>query len=207
MNKNEKGFSVVEGLLTVVVIGLTGFVGWYVWHNRATKPVNSPAANTPPAKTTTTAPVKTVDPNAGYLVIKEWGVKLPLNNGLSLSYSIKDKAATIRSAELDKLSGTNCTANSVIVERGKATERVTPESGEGSTFLETYNSTTLNTTNPDNIRAIKAKVGDYYFVAPGYASASCIDIPYENPEGKAKQEAETQAQLSIVKAIDQVVVL
>jgi hypothetical protein len=31
MKKNQKGFSAVEGLLILVIAGLIGFVGWYVW--------------------------------------------------------------------------------------------------------------------------------------------------------------------------------
>jgi hypothetical protein len=34
MNKNQKGFSPVEGLLILVIVGLIGFVGWFVWHSK-----------------------------------------------------------------------------------------------------------------------------------------------------------------------------
>lgn len=34
MNKNEKGFSPVEILLILVIVGLTGFVGWYVLQSK-----------------------------------------------------------------------------------------------------------------------------------------------------------------------------
>lgn len=32
MSKNQDGFSIVEGLLLLVIVGLIGFIGWYVWH-------------------------------------------------------------------------------------------------------------------------------------------------------------------------------
>lgn len=35
MKNNQKGFSVVEGILILVVFGLVGFAGWYVYQNRA----------------------------------------------------------------------------------------------------------------------------------------------------------------------------
>jgi len=34
MKKNQKGFSVVEGLLVLVIVGIIGFVGWYVWQSK-----------------------------------------------------------------------------------------------------------------------------------------------------------------------------
>lgn len=34
MNKNQKGFGVVEGLLILVIMGLIGFIGWYVWQSK-----------------------------------------------------------------------------------------------------------------------------------------------------------------------------
>ncbi|MBI2589068.1 hypothetical protein HYW35_02610 [Candidatus Saccharibacteria bacterium] len=33
MKKNQKGFSAVEGLLILIIVGLLGFVGWYVWNS------------------------------------------------------------------------------------------------------------------------------------------------------------------------------
>src|SRR3989344_2360709 len=32
--KNQKGFSLVEGLLILVIVGLLGGTGWYVWNAR-----------------------------------------------------------------------------------------------------------------------------------------------------------------------------
>ncbi len=34
MKKNQNGFSAVEGLLILVIVGLLGGVGWYVWQNK-----------------------------------------------------------------------------------------------------------------------------------------------------------------------------
>ena len=41
--KNVKGFSVVEGLLILVIVGLLGFTGWYVWktHDKTTDTLNN----------------------------------------------------------------------------------------------------------------------------------------------------------------------
>lgn len=36
MNRNQKGFSPVEVLLIIVVLGLVGGVGWYVWSQKDT---------------------------------------------------------------------------------------------------------------------------------------------------------------------------
>lgn len=55
MKKNQKGFSAVEGLLILIIVGLVGFIGWYVYHtknnteatlNQADKSANTRNANT-----------------------------------------------------------------------------------------------------------------------------------------------------------------
>ncbi len=33
---NQKGFSAVEGLLVLIIVGLVGFTGWFVWHSQQT---------------------------------------------------------------------------------------------------------------------------------------------------------------------------
>lgn len=55
LNSNELGFGVIEGVLILVFVGLIGFVGWYVWHNRATNTANTPSANATSSKPKTTA--------------------------------------------------------------------------------------------------------------------------------------------------------
>jgi len=84
MKKNELGFGVVEGILVVIIISILGFVGWYVWHvkNNITSTmtstvstVSSPITN----KTTVTNQPQTTK----YLKIKELGVEIPLQTGLT----------------------------------------------------------------------------------------------------------------------------
>ena len=54
MKRNQKGFSVPEGLLILLFVAIVGGVGWYVWHVRrqsakpASNPTNSVTQFTPP---------------------------------------------------------------------------------------------------------------------------------------------------------------
>lgn len=38
MKKNQSGFSAVEALLTLIVAGLTGIAGWYIWQRPSEQP-------------------------------------------------------------------------------------------------------------------------------------------------------------------------
>lgn len=84
----QRGFSVIEAVVVVAVIGVLGVAGWFVYqHNRAT--VTNAAANTHQSsekssnqQTTTTTPAPTV----AYLTITEWGVKLPLSDAIKDAY-------------------------------------------------------------------------------------------------------------------------
>ncbi len=209
MKTNQKGFSVVEILIVIVIVGLLGTVGWLVYDRQQSKTSDSQTTTQPTEQKQETSQEETPptdNDTQSYMEIREWGVKLPLDSSLGgLSYAITGKYASIRSHELDKLSG-SCTTNSVNVARGTANEVVPNSMGsdEGSTFLEVYNDTVVDT-DALTTRSIKAKSGEYYFVAPGFAGASCIDIPYDSPEGKTKLEAETTAMLNIVKAINNLV--
>lgn len=89
MKKNEKGFAVLEGLLIVVIVVLIGFVGWYVLKvkgNTNKTPSTSTGSNT---GTKIAQPlVETSGPNKGYLVVKEWGIRIkPDTNLPSVSYT------------------------------------------------------------------------------------------------------------------------
>lgn len=209
MKANQKGFSVVEILIVIVTVGLLVAVGWVAYDRQKSKTDDSQTntQTTEQSQETPREQKSTTNNDAQkYMTIKEWGVKLPVDSSVGgLSYTITGKYASIRSDELDKLSG-SCESNSVNVARGMANEVVPNETGndEGATFLETYNSITVDNNNL-TARDIKAKSGNYYFVVPGFAGASCVGVTYDEPAGRVGQEAETIASLNIVKAINKLV--
>lgn len=81
----QHGFGVTGVLAIVVVVALLGFGGWYVWQAQ-NKSSNHSAAS---KQTTQT------DPNEGYVVIKEWGVRFKPVSGLDgLTYALRNSGDT-----------------------------------------------------------------------------------------------------------------
>lgn len=100
--KDERGFSLVEGLLIIIALALVVFVGYYVWHNQKnTKASNTSANAVQSNKKSTTTSQK-------YVTIKEWGVKAPYSGNLNLDYTISSdkKEASFTSTELVGLDST-----------------------------------------------------------------------------------------------------
>jgi hypothetical protein len=63
---NQRGFSLVEGLLIFIAVALIAFVGYYIWHsNQTTNKVVSASATT---KSNATAKTIEVDPTAKWTV-------------------------------------------------------------------------------------------------------------------------------------------
>jgi hypothetical protein len=88
----QKGFSAVVLLLGLLLIVAVGFTGYYVWNTQNNNKDNSkevaPAAATKQeSNQETPAPVKE---EQKYLVIKEWGVKIPVDDNYTYKYSIYD---------------------------------------------------------------------------------------------------------------------
>jgi type II secretory pathway pseudopilin PulG len=92
MKNNQKGFGVVEILVVIVVIGLLGTVGWLVYNRQKTKTTEYPTSqtNTIEQKEEATAePTNKTDPNGGYFVVKEWGLRFKAPSGLTdIRYTI-----------------------------------------------------------------------------------------------------------------------
>jgi len=92
----QSGFAFVEILLIFIILGIVGFTGWYVWHSKqnANKSYNSSSASSqekakPSSKKKSPAP-----PPQQYLVIKEWGVKIPLTTSIEKArYTISNTSA------------------------------------------------------------------------------------------------------------------
>lgn len=82
----QAGFSIVEGLLIVVTIGVLAGASWVVYQHNRTKVTDAAANGTPPISQQAITPA----PAASYLDIKEWGVRLTLDGTTSsLYYYIK----------------------------------------------------------------------------------------------------------------------
>lgn len=83
VHKNTNGFTVVEGLLIVLVVAVIGFGGYYVWHTQhktaSTTTVGIKTTTSTPSKSTTTTPAQK------YITISAWGVRVPYSGSDTLS--------------------------------------------------------------------------------------------------------------------------
>ena len=78
---NQKGFGSIELLLILVIVGLLGFIAWYVAHSKSTTQDSLNNANVISSDQSTPAPIFT---------FKEFGVKIPLPSELKgLAYEAK----------------------------------------------------------------------------------------------------------------------
>lgn len=202
LNSNQKGFSVVEVILVIVIVGLLAVVGWFVY-NRSNDKGPSSVTNTQTSATTPSNTTTKTDLSK-YLVIKEWAVKIPLNSDVAgLTYTIgSNNVATFRTNALDDASMENCGgSNSIAVARGKATD-IPPNETDSteSNFKDYYEAAIKNDDSPNsttNTRDIHLYIGSYYYVPPGYTSASCAK--------EASAEKEGKAALAIVNAVSKMV--
>ena len=95
--KGQKGFSVVVLLLSILVVTAVGFTAYYVWNKKKKKKEESVVVEP-------TAEVKSENVNNDtktpdtqkYLVIKEWGVKIPISDNFAdLNYRFNSTEDTV----------------------------------------------------------------------------------------------------------------
>ena len=157
LKKNETGFSAVEIILVLVIIVLLGVVGWFVYKNqKKTIPSPTTTANTTastPAKTTTTTPTTPVtDPNAGYLVIKEWGVKIKMKDSTKVTYTYDGTPGT------DPSGAGYYESNILFVVKPEYLQDKTCKVSVGYSRYKTLEVAFANTA---------IKIGDYYYLGGG----------------------------------------
>jgi hypothetical protein len=95
INIDQKGFAAIETALTILIIAVIGGTGYYVYHaNKKTNDTlntSSQVAQSSPGKTKnkTNAKFSTYPQSQKYLAIKEWGVRMPINNTVLAASSYK----------------------------------------------------------------------------------------------------------------------
>lgn len=109
----QTGFSIVELIIAIVVVGVIGAAGWFVYQHNRPKGANA-AENT---QTTNQQTPTTPSPTVAYLTITEWGVKLPLSDSIKGAYYIpgisskgSDGLPNQMWIGLTSLNGNGCTA-------------------------------------------------------------------------------------------------
>jgi Tfp pilus assembly protein PilE len=160
MKKLQQGFSAVEGLLIVIIIGMLGGVGYYVWHSQkqVDKTYSQTANGTAVPTTKKTSSSSATKSNPGYLVIKEWSVKIKLNaQNFDTNYRFEkpdNSWVFLSSTRLD-----TATQNSKICKEASASVSLNRSKPGDDNFGSPWTETEL--------QKIGKKVGDYYYYNQG----------------------------------------
>jgi uncharacterized protein (UPF0333 family) len=216
MKINQKGFSAVEGLLILVVIGIIGGAGWYVFKSRsqATKSLDS-ANNTTSYIAKQKSQPKTT-PTKQYLEVKEWGVKIPLTSDISdLTYQASKNSANLHDktqvivkfyTARAKKAAVICDSNNFTLTVSRGVGSDIPVTGDGpgpeDDSANSYASLAKNKDYQpeDSTKKLGViKLGDYYYNDNLYPGAACEN--YNDPTVKKATEEEQARVPAIISAL------
>jgi hypothetical protein len=196
MKRPQNGFSAVEALLIVIIVGMLGGVGWYVWHSQAQvdKTYSQTANSSMVPKSKTSATLNPTD-NTNYFVIKEWGVRAKYSGNLALTYApIASSFAVFSSEQLSKSVNGGCKTFGGRIERVKAGE-VYDSDVEGRPVEQLV--------NDPNVTIVYKKIGNYYYLFM-HDQSLCSDISDSSSAAADLQSQTNDAVKSLVKNLETV---
>lgn len=169
-----RGFALVEGLLIVIALALVTGVGYYVYHtqNEENKPQTSQNTSNTQGNESQQASTDSAkaDNLAGYVAVKEWGVKVAIRDAEKVQYTIDNTPNTV-------ISGDTYESHLSPSFKPEALQDKSCTPGVGM-----YRSKTkFANVGEDN----QKKVGDYYYFVTGGPGA-CSDNPETNPDDQLK---------------------
>lgn len=95
---DQKGFSALDIILGIALVAVIGVAVYFAYQNAQNK--TSSTAAPKPSSSQSQTPTTSPSPSAGYLVITQWGVKLPASGILAnVHYKIADASANWYSSE------------------------------------------------------------------------------------------------------------
>ncbi len=140
IRKNEEGFSVVEVVLVLVIVGLIGVVGWFVYNNHNKKTTPSVSTNTTTKSSTTPAKTTTPDPYSGWKTYTS-------SNSLGLGFKYPASWTVTENKPSDMCAG-------------QSTTTITPPASEAETAFKQIGASYTPTSTQNN----GATLGSYYEV-------------------------------------------
>lgn len=174
MNKNQRGFAILEGFLILIIIVVVAGVGWYTIHTKhqtdkilsqadkisQNTPVSSTKMNSAGSNQTTTS----------YLVVKEWGVRFKTSSVTNdAEYLIKDEHTLYLTTKRYTALAATCGLNgrTGYIARGVAGYSILAGRPIQSDTFEG--------------KLLAVKIGDYYYEWVG------PQAPCTNPDNKSAQ--------------------
>lgn len=131
----QKGFSSLAIIFVILVVAVLGFIGWRVYETNKLNPTQQTQN----------------DPNVGYLVIREWGVRIKPVEGL-VGFKALPRTSGLANTEEMML----ITSDMEKLNAGCSGEV------EGSRPLGALVRTNIKLENPGN-KMLLANIGNYYF--------------------------------------------
>jgi hypothetical protein len=159
--QKQHGFSALIIVLLIALVGVIGFVGWRMYD--ASQQANSQQAT----QNTNNQTQQPTDPNEGYVVIKEWGVRFKPVEGLTGVEYFKPNAlnsdnVTFTTTELSRLS-TYCSSKNGDIILGLLSRSSAERERAGS---------------------VVAKIGEYYYQYAGPQAACTESSEHDAIESK-----------------------
>ena len=143
--KAQKGFGLVEIIIIIAIVGLLGVAGWLVYDRQKSPTTADSSAQT------AQEPVAKPDPNAGYLVIKEWGVKIKMKDAAKVTYDYTSQVTDDDKGKPDS----------------SITLKVKPEYMPDENCKVSVGWTRYTSISDERFLEITKKIGDYFFISGG----------------------------------------
>ena len=138
--KNQKGFSVVVLLLSILVVTAVGFTAYYVWNTQTNKKEEKAevVSSTETEKAKPTEAITPTKEEQKYLVIKEWGVVLVGIEPTMIDYELHSQNTVKLTVPTEKNVSPDCKYLGIGFERAMNRNDLPPINEDSIVYVDGY---------------------------------------------------------------------
>jgi flagellar basal body-associated protein FliL len=154
MKTNQKGFELVSILVIFVIVGLVGAIGWLVYdRQKSNKAADTTSTQQEPKVETVPDPSEESTANTEYLIIKEWGVKIPLTETTKNASYLYKNGYVYLNVGIEGDEDNACTEQAAV-------SKITKYSEDADNWRE----------RPSELDEVASKIGNTYYLIEGSQS-------------------------------------